>query len=310
MNLCPITYTPCGENRYSDSGLKQLAIGLKTLKDLEYTAEEQRKEAYNRSSKMSIQGVQPKLSAILNIKDEKFEIVDKNGKYILKPQHHLYLQMPENEDLTMRLADEIGLEIPLHGLAWSKDNTLTYFIKRFDRKGQNDKVPVEDFAQLAGLSRDTKYEYSMERIVKLIDAYCTFPAIEKIELFKLFIFNYLIGNEDMHLKNFSIITEDSKVMLSPCYDLVNSTIEYKKQDEEIALPLKGKKKHLTRNILVNYFGMEKCELTAKSIDRILETIASSVPKWKELIDISFLSKEMKGKYHDLLAARFNVLKIQ
>lgn len=310
MNLCPITYTPCGENRYSDSGLKQLAIGLKTLKDLEYTAEEQRKEAYNRSSKMSIQGVQPKLSAILNIKDEKFEIVDKNGKYILKPQHHLYLQMPENEDLTMRLADEIGLEIPLHGLAWSKDNTLTYFIKRFDRKGQNDKVPVEDFAQLAGLSRDTKYEYSMERIVKLIDAYCTFPAIEKIKLFKLFIFNYLIGNEDMHLKNFSIITEDSKVMLSPCYDLVNSTIEYKKQDEEIALPLKGKKKHLTRNILVNYFGMEKCELTAKSIDRILETIASSVPKWKELIDISFLSKEMKGKYHDLLAARFNVLKIQ
>jgi len=309
MNFCPITYTPCGENRYSDSGLKQLAIGLKTLKDLEYTAEEQRKEAYNRSSKMSIQGVQPKLSAILSIKDEKFEIVDKSGKYILKPQHHLYLQMPENEDLTMRLADEIGLEIPLHGLVWSKDNTLTYFIKRFDRKGQNDKVPVEDFAQLAGLSRDTKYGYTMERIVKLIDAFCTFPAIEKIKLFKLVIFNYLIGNEDMHLKNFSIITEDSKVMLSPCYDLVNSTIEYKKQDEEIALPLKSKKKHLTRNILVDYFGKERCELTSKSIDNILETIASSVPKWKELIDICFLSKEMKSKYHDLLDARLNVLKI-
>ena len=91
--------------------------------------------------------------------------------------------------------------------------------------------------------------------------------------------------------------------------LVNSTIEYKKPEEEIALPLKGKKKHLTRNILVDYFGMERCELTSKSIDNILGTIASSIHKWKELIDISFLSKEMKGKYHDLLDARLQVLKI-
>jgi len=309
MNYCPISYAPCGDNRYSESGLRMLSTALTFLKDLEYTAEEQRIEAYNRASKMSIQGIQPKLSAKLNIKEGKFDIVDKGGRYILKPQHHLYPEMPENEDLTMRLAGEIGLDIPLHGLIWSKDNTLTYFIKRFDRKGQNDKVAVEDFAQLAGLSRDTKYEYSMERIVKLIDVYCTFPAIEKIKLFKLVIFNYLTGNEDMHLKNFSVITDDNKVMLSPCYDLINTTIEYKKQDEEIALPVKGKKKHLTRNILIDYFGKEKCELTTRSLDNILETIALSIPKWKELIDISFLSKEMKGKYHNLLNARLFVLKI-
>lgn len=309
MNLCPIAYIPCGENRYSEAGLKLLGNGLKTLKDLEYTAEEQRIEAYNRASKMSIQGVQPKLSAILNIKDEKFTLVDKGGKYILKPQHDLYSQMPENEDLTMRLADEIGLEIPLHGLLWSKDNTFTYFIKRFDRKGQNDKVPVEDFAQLAGLNRDTKYDYSMERIVKLIDAYCTFPAIEKIKLFKLVIFNYLIGNEDSHLKNFSIITYDNLVRLSPGYDLVNSTIELKQQDEEIALPLEGKKKRLTRNILIDYFGMERCELTSKSVEKVLETISSAIPKWKTLIDISFLSKEKKGKYRDLLDVRLINLNI-
>ena len=310
MNICPITYTPCGKDRYSSAGLKLLSAGLNTLNDLEYTADEQRKEAYNRASKMSVQGVQPKLSAVLSVKDEKFNIVDNGGKYILKPQHNLYMQMPENEDLTMKLAVEIGLEIPLHGLIWSKDNSLTYFIKRFDRKGQNDKVPVEDFAQLAGLNRETKYDYSMERVVKLIDEYCTFPAIEKIKLFKLVIFCYLIGNEDMHLKNFSIITKDQKVMLSPCYDLVNSTIEYKKQDEEMALPLKGKKKHLTRNILIDYFGMERSELTAKSIGKVLETIAVAIPKWNSLIDISFLSKEMKGKYHDLLDQRLAVMKIQ
>ena len=309
MNLCPITYTPCGENRYSEAGLKLLGTGLRTLKDLEYTAEEQRKEAFNRASNMSIQGVQPKLSAVLSIKDGKFILVDKGGRYILKPQHQIYTQLPENEDLTMKLANEIGLEVPIHGLLWSKDNTLTYFIKRFDRKGQNDKVPVEDFAQLAGLSRDTKYDYSMEKIVKLIDDYCTFPAIEKIKLFKLVIFNYLIGNEDSHLKNFSIITDDNQIRLSPCYDLVNSTIVLKEQDEEIALPLKGKKKHLTRNVLVNYFGIERCELTEKSIEKVLETISLEIPKWKTLIDISFLSKVMKGKYLDLLDGRLITLKI-
>ena len=309
MNLCPITYTPCGENRYSEAGLKLLATGLKTLNDLEYTAEEQRKEAFNRAAKMSIQGVQPKLSAILSIKDEKFILVDKGGKYILKPQHQIYTQLPENEDITMKLANEIGLEIPVHGLLWSKDNTLTYFIKRFDRKGQNDKVPVEDFAQLAGLSRETKYDYSMEKIVKLIDDYCTFPAIEKVKLFKLVIFNYLTGNEDSHLKNFSIITDDNQVRLSPCYDLVNSSIVLKEQAEEFALPLNGKKKHLTRNILVNYFGIERCKLTEKSIEKVLETITLAIPKWKALIDISFLSKEMKDKYLDLLEVRLTTLKI-
>jgi serine/threonine-protein kinase HipA len=309
MNICPITYSPCGENRYSEEGLRLLASGLKTLNDLEYTAEEQRIEAYNRAAKMSIQGVQPKLGALLSIKDEKFILVDKGGKYILKPQHQIFTQLPENEDLTMKLANEIGLEIPIHGLLWSKDNTLTYFIKRFDRKGQNDKVPVEDFAQLAGLSRDTKYDYSMEKIVKLIDDYCTFPAIEKVKLFKLVIFNYLIGNEDSHLKNFSIITDDNQVRLSPCYDLVNSTIVLKEQDEEIALPLKGKKKHLTRNVLVNYFGIEICELTEKSIERVLATISLAISKWKTLIDISFLSKDMKVKYLDFLDGRLTTLKI-
>ena len=310
MNRCPITYAPCGDNRYSDSGLRLLSPELKTIQDIEYTAEEQRIEAFNRASKMSIQGVQPKLSAKLNIRECKFDILDTGGKYILKPQHHLYPEMPENEDLTMKLAAEVGLKVPLHGLIWSKDGTLTYFIKRFDRKGKNDKVPLEDFAQLAGLSRDTKYNYSMEKVVKLIDDYCTFPAVEKVTLFKLIIFNYLVGNEDSHLKNFSVITENEKVTLSPCYDLVNSTIEYKKQEEEIALPLRGKKKHLTRGILVNYFGGERCELTSRSIDKVMETIFSADTKWKELIEISFLSREMKDKYQLLLEMRLDVLRKQ
>jgi serine/threonine-protein kinase HipA len=310
MNICPITYSPGGEDNYSAAGLKLLASGLKTLNILEYSAEEQRNEAYNRSGRMSIQGVQPKLSAILNIKDQKFDLVEKGGKYILKPQHNLYFQLPENEDLTMRLAEKIGLEIPIHGLIWSKDNSLTYFVKRFDRKGHTDKVPTEDFAQLAGLNRNTKYDYSMEKIVTLINMFCTFPAIEKVKLFKLVLFNFLTGNEDAHVKNFSIINRDGKILLSPCYDLVNSTIEYIKQDEEIALPIRGRKKKLTRSILIDYFGREICELTDKSIEKVLDSISSSIPEWNNLIDLSFLSSEMKTKYHDLLNLRLNLLKLQ
>lgn len=230
-------------------------------------------------------------------------------RYILKPQHPYFPQMPENEDLTMRLAKTIGLDVPLHGMIWAKDYTLIYFIKRFDRKGQNDKVPVEDFAQLAGLSRDTKYNYSMEKLVKLIDSYCTFPAIEKVKLFKLVLFCLITGNDDMHLKNFSIINLDGQTQLSPCYDLVNTIIEYKNPEDEIALPLNGNKKNLTRNMLINYFGQEKCNLTDKVIDKVLDSITHAIPKWREEISISFLSDDMKEKYIDLIDIRVKRLRM-
>ena len=304
MNKCPITYLPCGDKMYSAKGLKLLASGLSQLTRFEYTAEEQRTEAFNRGSKMSIQGVQPKLSAILNIKKEKFDIVDINGRYILKPQHDYFPEMPENEDITMRLASLIGLDVPTHGMIWAKDNTLTYFIKRFDRQGQKDKIPIEDFAQLAGLSRDTKYNYSMEKVVKLIDKFCTFPSLDKVKLFKLVLFSFIIGNEDLHLKNFSVINRNYKIELSPCYDLVNTTIEYKSPIEEVALPLRGKKKNLTRAMLIIYFGKEKCDLTEKVIDKVLKSIIVARPKWIEEINNSFLSSEMKEKYLELVDSRF------
>ena len=267
MNRCPISYIPCGEKTYSEKGLKLLSPSLKSLSLLNYSAEELRAEAMQRATKMSIQGVQPKLSAVLSIKNGQFDIVDKDGRYILKPQHHLFPELPQNEDLTMRLASSIGIEVPLHGLIYSKDGSLTYFIKRFDRMGQKDKVAVEDFAQLAGLNRDTKYNFSMEKLVKLIDKYCTFPVLEKVRLFKMVLFNFLIGNEDMHLKNYSIIIRNGKVELSPAYDLLNSSIVLKGEIEEIALTMKGKKSNLNYHVLVNYFGKERCGITNRIIEK-------------------------------------------
>jgi serine/threonine-protein kinase HipA len=189
----------------------------------------------------------------------------------------------------------------------SKDRSLTYFIRRFDRKGQKDKIAVEDFAQLAGLSRDTKYNYTMEKLVRLVDDFCTFPAVEKARLFKRVVFNFLIGNEDMHLKNYSVITLNGKTELSPAYDFLNSTIVLKGDTEEIALPLKGKKSNLTPDILIGYFGRERCGLTDKVIDRNLDEIRSGLARWFSLIDESFLSSLMKEKYRLLLLDRIKVM---
>jgi len=307
VNTCPITYEPCGDNKYSAKGLKLLSRSLTHLADFPYTQEEQLREAAARAPKMSIQGVQPKLSAKLRVTEGIFEVTDKGGEFILKPQNALYPQLPENEDLTMRLADKIDLEIPLHGLIYSKDQKLTYFIKRFDRFGKGNKYSVEDFAQLAGKSRDTKYDYSMEKIVGLIESYCTFPAIEKIKLFKLTIFNFLTGNEDQHLKNFSLITKDNKVTLTPFYDLINTTISIANPVEEIALPLKGKKSKLSEKILVEYWGKERLQLNDQVINQALNGIKEKIEDWFTLINKSFLSKEMKEKYIALLNERRNVI---
>jgi len=307
--ICPITYEQTNNKGYSEKGLKLLAQNLTDLKPLEYTAEQQRQEAMLRAFKISIQGIQPKLSAILNIKDQRFELVDINGKYILKPQHQLFKEIPQNEDLTMHLAKIIGINVPLHGLVLSKDNSYTYFIKRFDREGHKTRIPVEDFAQLSGLSRDTKYNYSMEKLVKLIDEYFTFPAIEKVKLFQLVLFNYLVGNEDMHLKNFSVIRLGDKVELSPAYDLLNSTIALSGDIEEIALTIDGKKKKLTYNTLINYFGKQRCQIPDKLIDRTIDGIKNAIPIWKSMIEISFLSDEMKEKYGALLNTRLAKLRM-
>ena len=310
MKRCSITYAPIPNNEnYSKQGLKTLSPALKDLEPLELSNSELRTEAIARAGKMSLQGVQTKLSAKLKIKEEHFEVVDQYGNYILKIQSDSYPELPENEALTMSLAKMIGLEVPVHGLVASKDNQMIYFIKRFDREGHNKKVATEDFAQLLQLSRDTKYNSSMEKIQAAINTYCSFPKIEMIKLLKITLFSFLIGNEDMHLKNFSLITRKNITTLSPVYDLLNSTIVLDNAKEELALPLNGKKNNLTRKDLINYFAMDRLGLNQKIIDTVLTEITSIIPQWKKLITESFLSKSMQKRYLVLLKERCERLKI-
>jgi serine/threonine-protein kinase HipA len=303
MNRCPITYELCGTDKYSVKGMRLIAPRLTHLNDLPYTAVELRQEAANRATKLSIQGVQPKLSAAVSIVDQEFKIVDQLGTYIIKPQNDLFPQLPENEDVTMRMAKAFGLDVPFHGMLYGKDGSLSYFIKRFDRHGKGKKWATEDFAQLTANTRDTKYRFTMEKLIPVLDEYCSFPAIEKADFFKRILFCFVTGNEDMHLKNFSLITKNGKTTLSPIYDFLNSTIAIKNPDEEIALTLKGKKSNLKASDFIDYYAKERLQLNEKTIATILEQMKKATPKWKELLEISFLSEDMKEKYLELLESR-------
>ncbi len=313
MSRCPITYRECGEAEYSPEGLRLLNSRLHRLRPLPMSASEQRREAIRLAGKLSIQGLQPKLSARLSVKRAVFEPVSRNGHYILKPQHADYPRLPENEALTMHMARTAGLEVPVSGLLYSADGSMTYFVRRFDRVGRAGKRATEDFAQLAGKGRDTKYGYSMEQLAGLVDGYCTFPAVERARLFRRTLFCWLTGNEDMHLKNFSVIGREGKVELSPLYDCLSTTVALMAlgrsadEIEEMALPLHGKKRHLTRRDLVEYYGRSRLGLPQKVTQKALAALSDAIPQWLRLVDFSFLDEGLKSRYRDLLARRRDVL---
>lgn len=307
MSRCPITYEETASGRYSKTGLNKLNPALEDLQPLPLDRREQIREAQKRMTKMSIAGVQPKLSARLSVKKQSFTIVDKHGSYILKPQLTDYEEVPQNEDLTMRMAKVCGIEVPFHGLFYAKDASLLYFIRRFDRTGRAGKIHVEDFAQVAGMSRETKYDYSMEKVVALIEDHCTFPVVEKVKLFRRTLFCWLTGNEDMHLKNFSLIHREGLIELSPAYDLLNTTIILAHPAEEMALSLQGKKSNFGYEIFFDYFGKERLGLNKKVLANIEKELRQAFPEWERLVEISFLSDEKKEAYVRVLKQRKKVL---
>ena len=304
---CPIThqvFEATEGQRYSREGLRSLSPRLKGLARLPYSESEQLQEVVSRAGKMSVQGVQPKLSAVLKVKDGVFELVDRFGKFILKPPTEAYPHLPENEALTMHLARTVGIKVPDHGLIQGKDDSWTYFIRRFDRAGRKGRLAVEDFSQLTGQDRNTKYDSSMEKVAAAVGRFTTFPLVENLDLYRRTIFFFLTGGEDMHLKNFSLITMDKRIQLTPAYDFLNSTIAIRNPVEEFALSLNGKKKNLTRRDLVEYFGQERLGLTEEATQDVMHSLEDAIQNWPAIIARSFLPEEHKDRYLDLVRERW------
>ncbi len=133
----------------------------------------------------------------------------------------------------------------------------------------------------------------MEKISKIISHFCTFPRIEFVKLFKLTLFNFIIGNEDMHLKNFSLISINNIISCSPAYDLLNTTIAQKNVVEEMALTLNGKKNNFKQQDFFDYYGKKVLMLNDHMIQKVIQEFIDIKPKWEKLINISFLSDNMK-----------------
>lgn len=260
---------------------------------------------------VSITGVQPKLSLELspeNHQKKRLTIVGLWGSYIFKPPFTKYPQMPENEDLTMHLAEILKIKTAEHSLIRLKSGELGYISKRFDRI-KNNKYHQEDMAQLFGVLTERKYSGSSEKIGKVILKYSHYPGNDLLRLFELLLFCFLTGNADMHLKNFSlIINEDEEITLSPAYDLLSTKLLIPEDKEDLALPLNGKKSNLRKSDFDKFADNIKINETAR--DNIYKKFSFSVDEVKLFIDKSFLNEEMKENYKELFFDRMNRLGIE
>ena len=255
---------------------------------------------------VTVPGVQAKISLHLNrakSKPDRLTFVGLWGEYILKPPSGQYAELPENEDLTMHLAEVFRIPVVPHTLIRLKSGELAYLSRRIDRD-QKGKLHMEDMCQLTERLTEDKYKGSMEQIGKVIDMYSSNPLLDIVTYFEISLFSFLTGNADMHLKNFSLIDRrDGLTSLTPAYDLLSTRLVIPEKDdpEEMALMLKGKKRKFKLDHFID-FGAT-LGLTQKQISNTFEKFKREIPNAVDSIDWSFLSYNKKEEYKALLISR-------
>ena len=258
-------------------------------------------------SQTTLTGVQAKLSLHLDRHEgsKRLTIVGLWGDYIFKPQTQSYKTQPENEDLTMHLAEIAKIKVVPHTLIRLKDGTLGYLTKRIDRSADGDKIPMEDMCQLTERQTEYKYKSSYEQIAKVIAKYSYVPLLDLTDFYEQVFFSWLVGNNDMHLKNFSLYAPKGKWGLTPAYDLLNVTLVNPKDDEELALTLNARKKRIKKADFVK--AMETSGIAPKVFENMVSKYHKLLPKFNEVIDMSFLDDEDKEMYKQSIAARLKRL---
>ncbi|MDA3905163.1 MAG: HipA domain-containing protein [Bacteroidales bacterium] len=255
---------------------------------------------------VAIPGVQAKLSLSLVKKtkkesDSRLTVVGAlGGQYIFKPPSDRFPEMPQNEHVTMRIAEAYGIRIVPSSLIRLASGELSYITKRVDRTELGKKIHMIDMFQIT--EAFDKYKSSMERIGKALDIYSNNTLLDKIFYFELSLFSFLTGNNDMHLKNFSMIESPYGWALSPSYDLLNVAILLPDDKDELALTIGGKKKKLKRKHF-EQFGIG-LGLTNKQMKGTFMRMVKNKSKAIDLIDQSFLSDKMKIAYKEVLEAKY------
>jgi serine/threonine-protein kinase HipA len=227
------------------------------------------------------------------------------GHYIFKPPSDKFPEMPENEHVTMRMAEVFGIKVVPSSLIRLLSGELSYITKRVDRIKTGEKIHMIDMFQIT--EAFDKYKGSMEKVGKALDSYSSNTMLDKTYFFDLALFSFLIGNNDMHLKNFSMIENVFGWALSPAYDLLNVAIVFPEDTEELALTLVGKKKKLKREHF-KQLG-EGLGLTPKQIKSAFNRIIKNRSNASDWIERSFLSDEMKIAYNNVIEKRYNQLEL-
>ena len=262
------------------------------------------------SSHIAVPGVQPKLS--LSLIDETLNKVNLKrltvvgalgGNYIFKPPSTTYPEMPENEHVTMKIAEAFGIQTVPSSLIRLGSGELSYITKRIDRTSDGHKIHMLDMFQIT--EAVDKYKSTMERVGKALGQYSADTLLDKLRYFEMVVFCYLTGNNDMHLKNFSMIQKDGTWVLSPAYDLLNVNLANPSDHEELALNMEGKKRKFTLHHFER-FGAN-LGLNNKQIQGVFNRFLKKQPKAKNLIEESFLSQEAKGNYSKIMEQKYKQL---
>lgn len=286
-------------NGYHQKCSKAL-FGTRQPPSVPFKSTEVSAEAQKMVGRMSISGVQPKLSVIHDRKRHALVAIDTGGLYILKPPTDRFESLPENENLCMNIASAYEIAVPNHGLLPLKDNWLAYVVKRFDRLEDGSKLQQEDFQQL--LQADDKYSGSYESIANFLKKHSDAPGLDLVSLFERALLFFVLGNGDAHLKNFSLVRkQDVGYQLSPVYDIVNSRLVLPEEKEEMCLSLQGKKNEISKKDfqrLSEHFG-----LLGKQAGNALERLNALRFSIGTMIEESFLNDRLKNRFLEIFRKR-------
>lgn len=327
LTHCPGTLAE-GYSTYSPSCLRNVFGGKKVSHVLPYDqpqlSEEVAELFLENRKRISISGVQEKLSFILDKNVLRLTKEGEQGTYILKPiprDLKKVDQVPANEHLTMQIARQVyGLNTAENAMIFFRNGSPAYITKRFDVREKGVKWGKEDFATLAGKTTDNagvnfKYDYSYEEAGYLIRTFAPAWRIEMEKYFSLVVFNFLFSNGDAHLKNFSLLESSSgDYLLSPAYDLINTRLHV--DDTDFALDrglfADGYKSHPYKNSghasqrdfteLARRIGV-----TESRVEKLLLPFLQKQPFVETLIKRSFLSESNKRGYLLLYNTKRNCL---
>lgn len=292
----------CGKKDGEEQGYHRKCLrvlfGKPTLPEIRLSLSDVPLEAQKMAGKMSISGVQPKL--IMSLEKGRLIPVSSGGLFILKPQTEAFRSLPENENLCMNITQGLKISVPPHGLFQLTDGTRAYIVKRFDRTAPNDRKRCEDFSQILGVD---KYTGSVEQVGRNLMEVSEFPGIDAQLLFERVLLNFLVGNGDAHLKNYSVLEDDSgKLRLSPAYDIVCSKLVIP-DEEDSALTINGKHNRITRadfEKLSSYL-----RIPGKPAADIFKRMSKIKDVAKEMIDCSPLKNGDKKFVLDIVEERFS-----